>query len=134
MKNLKILSLVVLCFIFACSDDDSISSNNPAMNECLGAGVPFPDAASINACVDIGQGISVVFNPNLTWQQSINFFSSNYNSDPWVITEHEIFDYDTNEREATWSIVGPEFDVEISITAFGNDNTGFIVGSYIIYY
>ena len=140
MKKNKVIAiglfLLINLFVLACSsDDDSISSTNLQMNECLGAEVPFPSSASINACVNIDQSKSVIFNPNITWQESINFFSSNYNSGNWTITNHEIFEYDTpGEKEAEWSIIGQEFTVEIRLTGFGNDSSGFITGSYIIYY
>jgi len=135
MKIFKILFLILLIAFYSCSsDDDSISSNNSQMNECLGAEVPFPTSASINACVSIEQGKSVVFDPNLTWQQSINFFSSQYNSGEWTITSQQIPEETSGERTAEWSIVGSSFDVEISITAFGDSSSGFMVGSYIVYY
>jgi hypothetical protein len=129
--------IVIVCFTFfisACSDN-SVGTTNDELNTCLGESIPFPATATISACIGPQSELikGAVFDPGISWSKTLEFFSKNYSSGGWTLEQENLPTETTGERTAEWTAIGSNFDVGISITAFGNGGTGFMVGTIGMY-
>lgn len=135
MKNQHIKTFIfiviacIMALVSACSDN-SVGTTNDDLNACLGESIPFPATATITACIGPQSELikGAVFDPGISWSKTLEFFSKNYSSGGWTLSREDIPTTTSGERTAEWTAVGPNFDVIVSVTAFGNGGTGFMVG------
>lgn len=121
----------------SCSDN-SVGTSNDELDECFGTSIPFPATATITACIGRQAGSDLirgaVFEPGISWSETLKFFSDNYSSGSWNLVKEDIPTRTAGERTAEWDIIGPDFDVLISVTAFGDDEVGVsmvgVIGMY----
>ncbi len=123
-----------LLFSSACSDN-GVGATNDELTACLGETIPFPATGTITACfgpqAELIKG--ALFEPGISWSKTLDFFSDKYSSRGWNLTRENIPTETAGERTAEWTAMGSDFDVVISITAFGDSGTGFMVGTIGIY-
>ena len=129
-------SFVLALFAAACSDN-SVGTSNDELDSCFGTSIPFPETATITACIGRQEGSDLiraaVFEPGISWSETLKFFSDNYNSGQWNLVKEDIPTRTAGERTAEWDVIGPDFDVLISVTAFGEGSTTFMVGTIGMY-
>src|SRR5690554_1294374 len=92
MKTTRLLFLAIAAIamiLTACSKDSGgQNAANGKMNECLGISVPFPESAHISNCTDMGAiGKNAQFTYAKTWKEATAFFSEQYSSNGWKLTE-----------------------------------------------
>ena len=122
------VSILFLMIIAACSDN-SVGTTNDELDSCFGRSLPFPETATITSCQSLETGGRVAtFEPGISWSKSLDFFSKQYSSGNWTLTREEIPTETAGERTADWWAEGNGVEVGISITAFGDSSTGFMVG------
>ncbi|MCC5942516.1 MAG: hypothetical protein JJU37_13330 [Balneolaceae bacterium] len=134
MKKSQTILLIFIAstFMLSCSDN-SVGTSNDELDECFGTSIPFPATATITACIGRQAGSELirgaVFEPGISWSETLKFFSDNYSSGGWNLVKEDIPTRTAGERTAEWDIIGPDFDVLISVTAFGDDGVGtYMVG------
>jgi hypothetical protein len=135
LKILKfaVLAMIIFSFASGCSDN-SVGTSNDELDTCLGTSVPFPATATITACMNLGEeGKGATFEPGISWSQSLDFFSGNYSTGGWTLTRENIPENTSGERSAEWWAEGQSYDVGITLTAFGDSDTGFMVGVIGLY-
>ncbi|GEM_PF-2652976 len=138
MKKRYILLFILLFSLtqFGCSDN-SVGTSNDELDECFGTSIPFPETATITACIGRQAGSELirgaVFEPGISWPETLKFFSDNYSSGRWNLVREDIPTRTAGERTAEWDVIGPDFDVLISITAFGEGSNTFMVGTIGMY-
>lgn len=133
MKKRYVLLFTLLFSLtqFGCSDN-SVGTTNDELDECFGTSIPFPETATITACIGRQAGSELirgaVFEPGISWSETLSFFSDNYSSGRWNLIKENIPSTTAGERTAEWDVVGPDFDVHISVTAFGEGSSSMMVG------
>lgn len=136
-KNTLCNLFLLACLLFfssACSDN-GVGATNDELNACLGETIPFPATGTITACIGPQAELikGAVFEPGISWAKTLDFFSDKYSSSGWTLTRETIPTETAGERTAEWTAIGSDFDVIISVTAFGDSKTGFMVGTIGMY-
>lgn len=90
--------------------------------------VPLPAEAQIQMELDAGDSDAVMFRPNLTYTEFIEFFSERLSSDGWTITEETIPEDPEGEKEGRWKAEGHGTSIMVAFTAFGGPDSTMING------
>ena len=135
MKHEYILFLVCLAIGFTACSEKGIYTNNK-VNECLSVSVPFPASATMNACADAVVGKSARFQYPVTWEEATRFFSKQYSSNGWTITEESVDQRDASGSapEATWRANKSNIEVSINLHDFRVDESSGVITGTILYW
>ncbi len=128
---------VMAISLLSCSNDGNKESKNSTLSDCLGVSVPFPASATMSACADAVVGKSAVFRYPATWEEATRFFSKQYSSNGWTLTEESVDKRDDsgNAPEAIWRAAKNSIEVSINIHDFRVDeSSGFITGTILYWY
>ncbi|MCD8509691.1 MAG: hypothetical protein LRY73_07320 [Bacillus sp. (in: Bacteria)] len=90
--------------------------------------VPMPADATIQMVIDNDDSHAIMFRPNLTYTEFVEFYSERLSSNGWTITEERLPESAEGEREGDWTAEGHGTTIMVSFTAFGGPDSTMING------
>lgn len=129
----------IATILTACSKDSGgQNATNEKLNECLGISVPFPESAQLSNCTDMGEiGKNAQFMYSKTWKEATVFFSEQYSSNGWELTEEFV---ETREEKgsnsapsARWTSVKNGNEIKVELHDYRVDESSGAITGIIAY-